>query len=280
MHDAPKPKASFAIAAIFGLFVASCKSQSPQTGSTTADAPIAAASSVSASTAASAPAPAAASVSTPTPSGRQLWSVQTQGKTTRIVEVAEGRVYALAGAYLEFGSPTRFVMSLEAETGRVFWSRDMGETIFSEAFLSDGTVVLGATDGKRTVLDAKTGATIAKKPPKEAPKPAAADLDCKGESGKIVCRDVKVGALIWQSPVAEPLSRITSLPGKVCFARARVLTIECRKADDGAMLWAHTVPRVPNVKEPEEIHFDYRVDGEVLYVANDDGTITALKMGK
>lgn len=231
---------------------------------------------------ASASAPAAPPVAAEPPATTKapppaLWTVQTQGKTARIVDVVGDRVYALAGAYVEMGSPTRWAISLEASSGRVIWSRDLGETIFARASIVDGLFVLSSTEGKRTVLDATTGAPSPKKPPKDIPKAEDAPLDCKSDAGKLVCRDAKSGAEKWSSAVQEPISLITQPAGKVCHARARVLVVECRDSGSGALLFTHSVPQVPNVKEPDEVHFDYRVVGSKLYVANYDGTIAAFE---
>ena len=106
----------------------------------------------------------------------------------------EGRVFnPNTGEYLEFGSPTRWVVSLDAKSGREVWSRDMGTVIFSEAFVEGGLVVLSSTEGKHTVLDAETGAPVKKKPPAAPAKPAPA-LECKQADGKLTCRDPKAGA--------------------------------------------------------------------------------------
>jgi outer membrane protein assembly factor BamB len=282
MHDVrlrsfPSPLAFLALSA---LWAAGCQGRSapvgPAADSATAAPPATATATASAAAAASAPAAAAAAASVP--ALRPLWSVQTQGQTASLIDVAGDRVHAFAGPYLEVGSPTRWVMGLEASSGRVLWSKDMGQTIITESFLADGLLVLSNNEGKRTVLDAATGAPSTKKPPKEAPKPAAPALACNQADGKLACREGS--AEKWKIPVAEPISQLTHPAGKVCFARARVRTIECRDAATGAILWSHTVPAVPKVKEPDQVNYDYRVVEGRLFLANYDGTIAALEVGK
>jgi len=283
MHDL-SPRSHLARLAPIALLalVVGCQSQNPPVGPT----PDTGSTSTPASPSAAAPASAAASAIAPAavpapvvPAPKSLWSVQTQGKTASIVDVAGERVYAVAGNYLEFGSPTRYVMALEASSGRVVWSKDMGETIFPESFVADGLFVLTSDKGKRTVLDAEKGAPSPKKPPKEAPKKEAGALDCKQETKKLACKG-KDGAALWQIDVEEPISRLTQPAGRVCFARSRVLTIECRDAATGAVQWSHAVPRLSNIAEPNEVHFDYKIDGGRVYIANYDGTITALEIPK
>jgi hypothetical protein len=210
---------------------------------------------------------------------RVVWTQQTRGQTAHLIDVNDGRVYAVAGRYLEFGSPTRHFVALAAEDGRVLWEHDAGEVLFGEQWIVGSRLVAVPDSGRPLLLDLSTGKRVkatGTRPSKSAASPPA--LDCSREGNHVSCRARSGATPTWQVVVAHATSRLSQPPGLVCFAQNKVLTIECRNALNGDAVWSFAVPRVPNIEEPNEVHFSYLVTGSRLFVANYDGTIMAVDL--
>lgn len=226
------------------------------------------------------PSAAPAAAETPPPAPRSLWSVKSPGQTASLVDVINGRVYAHAGEYLEFGSPTRHVMAIDAATGEVLWSKDMGKAaLFADSFVAHNLFTLQSTEGKTTVLDAATGAPSNKTAPVKLAAPQPSFL-CAQASLRYGCVARASGEKLFELHGSDPIGAIYEPPGLVCVTQERALTIECHDANSGKALFRHAVPRLPSVKEPDEIHFTYRIVERRLFVAQYDGTIAAFEFDR
>ncbi|KIG15245.1 hypothetical protein DB30_05789 [Enhygromyxa salina] len=211
---------------------------------------------------------------TPTQTWTQTWATPSGQPTALIATVADARVYALAGAYIDIGTPGTHLVALDVDTGKLLWTYKNKETL-SLTGLSPEFVSLTTSSGKPVVIGTAAGKVKkANKAQAEAiTAPATNEAgDCTAEGTTLTCSS-------WNVTEAGDVSQVRVADEGVCYAVAGAREIRCRATGNGDLVFVVAVPAVADAKEPEAANFSFElVDGSLL-VANYDGTILAFGSG-
>ncbi|PRP99940.1 outer membrane protein assembly factor BamB family protein [Enhygromyxa salina] len=211
---------------------------------------------------------------TPTQTWAQAWATPSGQPTAQIATVLDDRIYAIAGAYMDIGTPATHVVALSAETGKLLWTYKNKESL-SLAGLSAEFVSLTTSSEKAVVIGAAAGKV--KKPNKAQAEaitaPPTSDAgDCTAEGTTLTCAS-------WNVTEAGAVSQLRVADEGICYAVAGAREIRCRAAGNGDLVFVVAVPAVPDAKEPEAANFSFELAGGSLIVANYDGTILAFSSG-
>lgn len=186
---------------------------------------------------------------------------------------------AIAGAVIVFGGLDGTAYALRRGDGKLLWKKHLGESIQTSACVVEGGVVLGTTDGKLHLLDAKTGMikkqlNLNKKPSGPIVEAGGTLLVCAGwlrRSSTLMCVDTSLSHITWKLESPEGSSWSTPRPyiyeEQVFLGNTRGLVFEYRVTDG----WFVRSTRVGGVIR------GIRLVDDVLYVGDQDGTVYAIK---
>ncbi|MCP4129468.1 MAG: PQQ-binding-like beta-propeller repeat protein [bacterium] len=228
----------------------------------------------------------------PTPAGpaepAKLWEVQTSGKTAYASFVYENKLFATAGEYLEFGSPSHLLYAIDAGTGKVSWKVDAGKGIITGMPLVYKDHIVWEQDvlseeGIIKIFDTKTGNEVDDiEVPKELPDEDPSNIH-NGKKyiikkNKLSVVSLKDNKKIWDTIRESNISDLIVQKNKVYYAEEKTQKIYCHNYDTGKIEWIHQVARFTNVKNPDLVKFSFVINSGKLFVANYDGKITGYKL--
>jgi hypothetical protein len=213
---------------------------------------------------------------TPTQTWAQAWATPSGQPTAQLATVVDGRVYALAGAYVDIGTPSTHLVALAVDTGKLLWTYKNKETISLEGLSAD-FVSLATAGGKAVVIG--TGAGKVKKPKKDQVE--AITAPATAGAGSCTADGMKVNCDGWTMPAAEAgaISQLRVADEGVCYAVAGAREVRCRATSNGDLVFVVAVPATEDAKEPEAANFSFELADGSLIVANYDGTILAFTSG-
>jgi hypothetical protein len=205
---------------------------------------------------------------TPTQQWAQQWATPTGQPTGSVVAIRDGRVYAIAGAFVDLDTPSTHVVALAEDTGTIMWTH-AGKATVNLVGISEALLELQTLEDKRITISAQTGKVV--KPKKGeadtlAPVPEASAEGCEASGVELRCGE-------WSVTEAGAISKVVVVEQRVCFAVADVREVRCRALESGDLELAVAVPAVEGAKEPGLVNFSFHLVGPRLIVGNYDGTV-------
>jgi outer membrane protein assembly factor BamB len=129
-----------------------------------------------------------------------------------------------AGGNLVFGTPSGFLYSVDADTGKENWKFEMGAAISVGPAIADGKVYAGQQGGERFFycIDAETGELVWKQtiPGGWVWGSAAVDdglVYVPTVNGYAVCLDGKTGHIVWMFPTAKSIPAEPAIDGDFVY---------------------------------------------------------------
>jgi len=187
--------------------------------------------------------------------GKKLWeksilSAFTNEKGERIFtdQLSGGTFYqskpTAADGNLVFGTPSGFLYSVNAETGKEIWKFEMGGAISVGAALVDGKVYAGQQGGERFFycLDAKTGELVWKQTVPGGWVWGSATVDdgmvyIPTVNGYAVCLDGITGHIVWMYPTAKSVPAEPAVDGDLVYFGSWSRSLYAFNKKTGEIIW-------------------------------------------
>ncbi len=149
-----------------------------------------------------------------------------------------------AGGNLVFGTPSGFLYSVDADTGKENWKFEMGGAISVGAALADGKVYAGQQGGERFFycLDAETGELVWKQTVPGGWVWGSATVDdglvyVPTVNGYAVCLDGETGHIIWMYPTAKSVPAEPAIDGDLVYFGSWSKSLYAFNKKTGEIVW-------------------------------------------
>lgn len=187
--------------------------------------------------------------------GKQVWKKSilcafTNDKGERIFtdQLSGGTFYqskpTAADGNLVFGTPSGFLYSINAETGKENWKFEMGGAISVGAALADGKVYAGQQGGERFFycLDAKTGELVWKQTVPGGWVWGSATVDdgmvyVPTVNGYALCLDGETGHIVWMYPTAKSVPAEPAVDGDLVYFGSWSRSLYAFHKKTGEIVW-------------------------------------------
>jgi len=187
--------------------------------------------------------------------GEKLWEKSIlcafkneQGERVFTDQLSGGTFYqskpTAAGDKLFFGTPSGFLYSVDAKTGKENWKFEMGGAISVGAAIADGKVYAGQQGGERFFycLDAQTGELIWKQTVPGGWVWGSATVDdgyvyVPTVNGYAVCLDGETGHIIWMYPTAKSVPAEPAVDGDLVYFGSWSRALYAFNKKTGEIIW-------------------------------------------
>jgi outer membrane protein assembly factor BamB len=187
--------------------------------------------------------------------GKKLWEksilsafTNEQGERIFTDQLSGGTFYqskpTAAGGNLVFGTPSGFLYSVDANTGKENWKFEMGGAISVGAAIADGKVYAGQQGGERFFycLNAQTGELLWEQtiPGGWVWGSAAVDdglVYVPTVNGYAVCLDGKSGHIVWMYPTAKSVPAEPAIDGDLVYFGSWSRSLYAFDKKTGKIIW-------------------------------------------
>ncbi len=187
--------------------------------------------------------------------GKMLWEKSIlcgfeneQGERIFTDQLSGGTFYqskpTAADGKLVFGTPSGFLYSVDADTGKENWKFEMGGAISVGAAIADGKVYAGQQGGERFFycLDAETGELVWKQtiPGGWVWGSAAVDdglVYIPTVNGYAVCLDAKTGHIVWMYPTIKSVPAEPAIDGDLVYFGSWSGSLYAFDKKTGEIIW-------------------------------------------
>lgn len=206
----------------------------------------------------------------PSQTWEPLWATASGKPTANLVGVRDGRVYALAGEYVDNGEPSTHLVAFAEDSGAVQWTF-ANKTMLTVDGANETLVGLTASE-KPLYVAIKTGK---KAKPKKGETDTITPFEGPTAASGCTAEGVKIGCGEWSVEEGGTIADVQSFEDMVCYAVATAREVRCRSTSTGDLGFAITVPAVEGVKDPEATNFQFGFANGKLFISNYDGAVMA-----
>ena len=171
-----------------------------------------------------------------------------QGERVFTDQLSGGTFYqskpTAADGNLVFGTPSGFLYSVNAETGKENWKFEMGGAISVGAALADGKVYAGQQGGERFFycLDAQTGDLVWKQTVPGGWVWGSATVDdgmvyVPTVNGYALCLDGETGHIVWMYPTAKSVPAEPAVDGDLVYFGSWSRSLYAFNKKTGEIVW-------------------------------------------